>query len=225
MNKVLLSGIVGSRAYGLHHPGSDYDRAAVHLRPTADFLGLKMPQLSEVHQGQVGDDSTSHELGKFLSLVLACNPTASELLWLPEHCYETMTDEGRELLRMRSSFLYATGVRNAYLGYAHAQAKRVRREFATDGRQEKAARHTWRLAIAGIHLWETGELLVRLSETQRDACVMFGKVVADGHHDVLDNLLANAGSAFERSTPLPENNVEARDAADRWLRHVRTKNL
>ncbi len=225
MTKVLLSGVVGSRAYGLNGPDSDYDRAAVHLRPTADFLGLKLPQLSDVHQGQVGDDSTSHEVGKFLNLVLACNPTASELLWLPEHCYETVTNEGRDLIRMRSSFLFAKGVRNAYLGYAHAQGKRVRREFATEGRQEKAARHTYRLAVAGMHLWETGELLVRLPGDLRDQCFDFGRKVAAGDVSLLDALLHDAEQVFERPTPLPDNNDVGRDAADRWLRDIRIWNL
>lgn len=222
-NVVLLSGIVGSRAYGLARPDSDTDRLSVHVRPTDDFLGLTLPQMSHVRQGTEGDDNASHEVGKFLHLALSCNPTASEILWLPDEMYEIRTADGDDLIGMRSSFLHARGVRNSYLGYAHAQAKRCRRDFATPGRQEKAARHTWRLVKAGQHLWETGELLVRLPNPQ--ACLDFGAAVASGRFDLLDELMASAETVFEKPTPLPNGNDAGWKFADNWLRTLRRRQL
>lgn len=223
MCTTILSGIVGSRAYGLEHAASDTDRLAVHVRPTVDFLGIRVPQMSEVHQGPAGDDTSSHELGKYLSMVLACNPTASELLWLPTDLYETVTTWGTELIAQRDGFLFAKGVRNSYLGYAHAQAKRCRRDFATDGRREKAARHTYRLVKAGVGLWRTGKLDLVVAD--REECFEFGRQVADGNTDLLDQLLSSAEEEFAKPTALPSSNSEAREAADLWLRRVRLDQL
>jgi predicted nucleotidyltransferase len=45
---LLLSGIVGSVAYGLAGPGSDVDRLGVYAAPTVAFHGLRPPRESVV---------------------------------------------------------------------------------------------------------------------------------------------------------------------------------
>src|SRR5260370_18445824 len=115
---VLLAGIVGSTAYGLAGPDSDVDRLGMFAAPTMELLGLTSPSESHV---TTAPDSTFHEAGKAVRLMLGGNPTASELLWLPEDLYETRTPLGDELIGIRSSFLSPQRTRDAYLGYARQQ--------------------------------------------------------------------------------------------------------
>ncbi len=46
---VLLSGIVGSTAYGLAGPGSDVDRLGMFAAPTLDLLRLDPPREPRDH--------------------------------------------------------------------------------------------------------------------------------------------------------------------------------
>ena len=99
---VLLSGIVGSTAHGLAGPGSDVDRLGLYATPTLALLGLKTPKESHV---QTDPDVTFHEAGKAARLILDGNPTASELLWLPDDLYEVRTPLGDEAIAIRTAFL------------------------------------------------------------------------------------------------------------------------
>ena len=89
---VLLSGIVGSTAYGLATEDSDVDRLGVFAAPTERLVGLHPPQPSVVSSKP---DATFHEAGKFAALALKVNPTITELMWLPDDLYETRTGLGR----------------------------------------------------------------------------------------------------------------------------------
>lgn len=162
---VILAGIVGSHAYGLAHDQSDIDRLGVYVSPTDTILGLH--GLPETVTGTHPSDHTYHEAGKYLRLALACNPTITELLWLPEH--ETVTDEGETLLALRTGLLSASRVRDAYLGYARSQLARLQKRqdgtFSSDTRNRsgKHARHMARLLTQGLELYTTGHLTLRLA--------------------------------------------------------------
>ena len=77
--------------------------------------------------------------------MLKGNPTVMEICWLNE--YEVMTLEGEALIAIRSSFPSAPAVRNAYLGYATQQFRRLESRgdgsFSADTRKRTAkhARH------------------------------------------------------------------------------------
>lgn len=167
---VLLSGVVGSTAYGLAGPGSDIDRLGMFATPTTELLGLRTPPESHV---MVKPDVTFHEAGKAARLVLAGNPTASELLWLPDDLYETRTALGEEMIALRSAFLSAKKVHDAYLGYATQQFRKLiaRGDEAGShvgrGRTAKHARHLMRLVDQGLELYASGMLTIRLAEPGR----------------------------------------------------------
>lgn len=115
---VLLSGIVGSTAYGLAGPDSDVDRLGLYAAPTAHFHGLRPPTGRAASVVTTSPDATFHEALKYVTLALTVNPTVTELLWLPDHLYETRTALGDELIGIRGCLLSAKRVRDAYLGYA-----------------------------------------------------------------------------------------------------------
>lgn len=217
---ILLSGVVGSHAYGLATENSDVDRLGVYAAPTEQVLGLHPPADSVV---SIKPDITYHEARKYVSLALKCNPTVTELLWL-EDPYEVVTDLGAELIGIRASFLSASYVRNAYLGYATQQFRRLENRgdgsFSSDTRKRTAkhARHLLRLLRQGDQLYRDGRLSVKLDDPEkyRD----FGDAVAAGDLELARRNLAMTERLFDEAhTPLPEHPDE-KPAGD-WLLRVR----
>jgi hypothetical protein len=217
---VLLSGVVGSTAYGLAHEGSDTDRLGVFAAPTVAFHGLHKPQESHV---TTHPDATLHEAAKWLRLALGGNPTVTELAWLD--AYETRTPLGEELIGLRSSLLSAKRVRDAYLGYATQQFRKLENRgdgsFSADTRKRtgKHARHLWRLLHQGSELHRTGVLVVRLPPSVAASCRAFGERVAAGDLSVAEHAFRSAEEAFDGPGVLPDHPDEA--AAEAWLLRVR----
>ena len=221
---VLLSGIVGSTAYGLAHEGSDIDRLGVFAAPTSAFHGLQLPIGKGATWVSSKPDATYHEAGKLAGLLLKANPTVTELLFLDS--YETVTPEGRALIEIRGSFLSAKPVRDAHLGFCTQQFKRIENRgdgsFAADLRKRTAkhARHLWRLCHQCVQLWTEGTLTVRLDEASAAECREFGERVELGYLQRATDLIRATEELLD-STPcaLPERPDE--QAAEAWLQDVR----
>jgi uncharacterized protein len=222
---IVLAGIVGSTAYGLAGPESDIDRLGVFAVPTADLHGLHAPDETVATSKP---DSTYHEARKYCFLALAGNPTVAELMWLPRDLYEVVTPLGEELIGIRSSFLSAKRCKDAYLGYAMQQFRKLEARgdgsFSADTRKRTAkhARHLWRLCEQGYQLYVTGEVRIRLDNPQdfHD----FGERVAAGQIDIARTMLDRYEAKFDAcATVLPEQPDEA--AVEDWLRRVRRAHL
>ncbi|MFE3879338.1 DNA polymerase beta superfamily protein [Kitasatospora sp. NPDC059146] len=214
---VLLSGIVGSTAYGFAHAGSDVDRLGLFAVPTEELHGLHRPAESHV---TTGPDVTLHEAAKWCRLALSCNPTASELVWLPEDLYESATPLGQELVGIRSSFLSAPAVRRAYLGYADQQFRKLLTRDTTDPatrrRAAKHARHLVRLVEQAVRLHRTGRNLIRLPDPERVR--ELGERIAD-RPATAEQLLAEAADRLAGPGVLP--GAPDPRPAEAWLRRVR----
>jgi predicted nucleotidyltransferase len=218
---VLLAGIVGSTAYGLAGPGSDIDRLGVYAAPTVQFHGLRQPTESIVSSKP---DATFHEARKYCGLALGGNPTASELMWLPAQLYETVTPLGEELIGIRGAFMSAKRIRDAYLGYATQQFRRL--ESRGDGtfssetrhRTAKHARHLLRLCWQGFHAYSTGEVHIRLGDPQRFKD--FGERVGGGDIDAARRMLVEYEAAFDAATSVLPTEPDTRTVED-WLLRVR----
>lgn len=149
----LITGVVGSHAYGLNHADSDTDRMSVFTFDTKSVLGLKK---LHVTRESSDEDHVHYEVAHFVRLAMRSNPTVNELLWLDS--YETLTSLGEYLIDIREAFLSAPYVRSAYLGYARSQLGKMQDN-------PKAARHFIRLLNQGLHLYTTGYLGVRVDDT------------------------------------------------------------
>lgn len=222
--RMLLSGIVGSTAYGLATPASDVDRLGVYAAPTAAFHGLRPPTGKAATRVSTDPDVTVHEAAKFAALSLDVNPTVTELLWLPDELYEIRTGLGDALIGLRTSFLSAQRVRDAYFGYAVSQFKRLEARgdgsFSADTRRRTAkhARHLARLLDQGYGLYASGTLRVRLDDPEFYR--RLGERVAGGDLAEAKALLAAAETDFDETTsPLPDRPDE--EAVERWLHAVR----
>lgn len=216
---ILLQGIVGSTAYGLAGPDSDVDRLGLFAAPTAAFCGLRQPKDTFT---TTFPDSTLYEARKYAHLALGGNPTVMELLWLDG--YEVRHPLGEELVATRSAFLSAKRVRDAYLGYAGQQFRRLEARgdgsFSADTRKRiaKHARHLMRLCHQGYIAYATGRIVIRLENPQ--AFLDFGEQVAGGDIGAARRLMAAYEDRFDEcSTVLPENPDE--DVVQAWLLRVR----
>ncbi|AEW98360.1 nucleotidyltransferase domain-containing protein [Streptantibioticus cattleyicolor] len=214
---ILLSGTVGSTAYGLAHAGSDIDRLGMFAAPTEELHGLHRPAESHV---TTGPDTTLHEAAKFCRLALKGNPTLTELLWLDT--YEIRTPLGDELVGMRRAFASTAAVRDAYLGYATRQFRKLRargdgtHRADTRERMLKHARHLVRLLRQGEELHATGHLTIRLADP--DAVrAMAEWIVTEPDRALV--LLSRAEDRFGAPGVLPAAPDEA--AVEAWLRRVR----
>lgn len=217
--EVLLSGIVGSTAYGLAGPGSDVDRLGMFAQPTLDLLRLGTPRESRVSKDP---DVTFHEAGKAVRLFLSGNPTAMEMLWLPDDLYETRTALGDEAIALRSAFLSAKRTKDAYMGYATQQFRKLQlrdagSSGAEPGRIAKHARHLMRLTEQGFELYTTGRLRIRLADPER--YLAFGERVEADPHTVAPFMAAAEERFAAARTVLPTEPDFA--AAEAWLIKVR----
>ncbi|QFG12286.1 Nucleotidyl transferase [Arthrobacter phage Racecar] len=161
---IVLQAVTGSKAYGLDHEKSDTDRMGIFVADTIDVAGLNWTQADESWSdaGPTGDDTTLHEIGKFLKLALKCNPTLIELMWMNH--YEILTPLGRGIIDIRDAILYSKGIRDHYHGYAYSQLARVRADYPNH--KPKMARHTLRIARQGSTLLKTGTFNVKVDDPQ-----------------------------------------------------------
>ncbi|MBF6347751.1 nucleotidyltransferase domain-containing protein [Nocardia flavorosea] len=219
---LLLEGVVGSTAYGLAGPASDIDYAGIYVEPTRNLLGLHPPS-RQTRQGRDGADATYHEIGKAMRLMLSCNPTATEILWLDGYTAESAF--GRELVGLRACFLSATRVRDAFFGYATSQFRRLAgpRPPASAARRAKHARHTMRLLWQGYELYTTGRLPIRVPDPDRYHA-LGAAAAADPGAGSVHRLLADYEYRFDTAaTALPPTPDEA--PLDDFLHRVRRAHL
>jgi len=148
-----------------------------------------------------------------------------ELVWLPDELYEVRTPLGDELIGLRTTLLSAQRVRDAYLGYATQQFRRLRNRGegapAQDGRRRSAkhARHLKRLCVQGYELYATGRLTIRVDDPE--SYHRFGEEVA-ADPDAALPLLRGFEEAFAKTRSVLPDRPDER-AADAWLRRVRRR--
>lgn len=219
---ILLAGVVGSTAYGLNGPDSDVDRLGVFAWDTVRHFNLTPPPDSHV---TTKPDVTYHEAAKACRLMLGCNPTAMEVLWLDRLGYEAKTPLGDELIGIRRAFLSAKRVHDAYLGYATQQFRKLLARGGTFDsdiparRTAKHARHLMRLVDQGYELYTAGNLRIRLDDPQR--YLDFGEQVAADPQTAVP-FMAAAEDRFNRATTALQDEPRA-GVVQSWLNRVRAE--
>ncbi|MCU0451093.1 MAG: nucleotidyltransferase domain-containing protein [Bernardetiaceae bacterium] len=118
-NLLLFEAVSGSRAYGTHHPASDWDLRGVFVLPQAQLYGLHYVE-------QVADEKNDiiyYELGRFVELLLKNNPNILELLGMPDDCIRLCHPLFR---RLRPELFLSKLCRYTFANYAHAQVQKAR---------------------------------------------------------------------------------------------------
>ncbi|MFI5494068.1 DNA polymerase beta superfamily protein [Actinoplanes sp. NPDC051859] len=214
----ILAVVVGSRAYGLDEPGSDYDRRGIFAAPTRDFWHLDKPP---THLDGPREEQFSWEIERFCTLALQANPTVLEVLWSP--LVEHATSDGHELRAARHAFL-SRRLADTYGAYARDQLKRVAaRQSRTGETNHKQAMHMIRLLLAGAHVLRTGEVLLDVT-AHRDRLLTIKSGGVDWASVVSwsDELLNDLADAQAAST-LPDEPDRA--TIDTLLTGVRERGL
>jgi predicted nucleotidyltransferase len=154
----------GAHLYGFPSADSDYDLRGAHLLPVREVLGLG-PQketidTSCVHEG-VEMDLVTHDLRKFISLLLRRNGYALEQLYSP--LVVVSTPQHEELKHIATGCI-TRHHHHHYLSFADHEWKRLQ---SHDDKRVKSLLYLFRVLLSGIHLMRTGEVeanLVRLNE-------------------------------------------------------------
>ncbi|MFI7127101.1 DNA polymerase beta superfamily protein [Nonomuraea sp. NPDC050153] len=208
---MILTVVVGSRAYGLETDASDTDRRGVFVAPTAAFWRLEKPA---THRDGPLPEQLSWEVERFCVLALEANPTVLECLWSP--IVEVITPAGRRLRELRGAFL-SERARQTFVGYADSQFRRL----DPAAPKWKQAMHMIRLLLSGLHLVRHGEPLVQVGPLrERLLAIRRGEVPwaeVDAWRAELAAQVAAAGSA------LPER--PDRERVEDFLIGVRKEHL
>lgn len=161
---LLFVTLSGSHLYGFSSPDSDYDLRGVHVLPVREVIGLHeyKETINFIHMhSDLEIDLVTHDVRKFLKLLLGKNGNMLECIYSPFVIYTTPEHDELKALAMRS---VTRAYGSHYLGFATSQLKLFNKE---EPRHVKSLLYVYRVILTGLHLLRTGQLepnLVRLNE-------------------------------------------------------------
>lgn len=165
-HKRLFTAMVGSRAHGMDTPESDLDLRYVMVVPTAELLSLSYADKFARKRGGYRDENF-WELRRFIDLALKGDSNILEALRAP---VVSSTPAGDELRSLFPHFLSRPRVRGAFLGFADNQKRAMTAPNAK--RVNKSAVHYLRTLYNGLELLRTGDMTVRVADTDFGATLM-----------------------------------------------------
>lgn len=154
--KLLLVAVTGSHFYGFPAPDSDLDLKGIHAAPTRQTLGLEKPSpahnVEEMWQDCLCDFS-SNEIEQALRLLIKGNGNMLERIFSPYQLFET--EEAVRLKEMKWAYISQRFFHH-YSGFFQKKCN----EFAkSDLYLIKPLLYIYRVALTGIHLLKTGEVI------------------------------------------------------------------
>lgn len=154
---LVFSSVLGAHLYGFPSTDSDIDLHGVHLLPAAQVVGLRHgPQTVErtwLHD-EVTLDLVTHDIGKFLRLMLRRNGFVLEQLLSP--LVITTGPVHEELISLAPACLTR---RHAHHYRTHAQEQW---SLYQQSGQLKPLLYTFRLLLTGIHALRAGAVVTHL---------------------------------------------------------------
>ena len=235
--ELLFCAVSGAHLYGFPSPDSDIDLKGAHAAPVEEILGIT-PRLEAHNRLETFDgvecDLTTLEIGKVLTLVLQGNGNTVEQVVSPFQLRTgALLEELRELVRDALS----RKLHRHYSGFFRGmQREHLRHELP----QAKTLLYSFRVALTGIHLLKTGEVLPHLpslahlygpAELHDLIALKMGGAERSAIPSRLDEDLRSRwpklsdelDQALERS-PLPKEAAN-QDAMERWLIDLRRRQL
>jgi predicted nucleotidyltransferase len=159
--------VSGAHLCGFPSPDSDIDLRGCHQLPLADIVGLEEPvetwETSGVHHG-VEVDLVSHEIGKYLRLLVTNNGYILEQVFSP---LVVMGQQFLDELRPIAQRCITRRHYHHYRGFYATQQKLLAKE---EPKRAKTVLYAYRVLLTGIHLLRTGQVeasLLDLNEHSR----------------------------------------------------------
>jgi predicted nucleotidyltransferase len=154
--------ISGAHIYGFPSPDSDIDLRGAHVNPLREVVGLKPGretfEMKNVTIEGIEIDCVSHDLGKYLRLLIRKNGYALEQILSPLVVYDGgCLSELRELARGAMT----RHLVHHYKGFFATQ-ERLLLKLATP--TAKAMLYLFRVAMTGIHVLLTGEVETNITK-------------------------------------------------------------
>ncbi|NJM67841.1 MAG: nucleotidyltransferase [Acaryochloris sp. RU_4_1] len=228
---LLFATISGAHLYGFPSADSDYDLRGVHILPLTEVIGLQIgPETCEISTNQAGIelDLVTHDLKKFMGLLLKRNGYVLEQLYSPLIVHSTPEHEE---LKAIATHCITRHHSHHYLGFARSQW----RLFMKDSPQRvKPLLYVFRVLLTGIYLMQTGKIeanLRLLNETLQLSYIpdliaqklsgLEQSVLTDAdvvfYQQEYERLIQQLESASQAST-LSENPTAAADLSDLLVR-------
>lgn len=169
VDNLLFLHVAGSRLYGTHADGSDWDIRGVTLAPKSYWVGARTFEQAEAQVPEAGMDIVIYDIRKWLHLTVNVNPNVVETLYVPESGPAAIhSTRAWKWIAERTRPLISRRAHAGYHGYATSQLKKMmvkqanktgRRDLAAaHGFDTKFAMHGFRLARQGIELLRTGTM-------------------------------------------------------------------
>ena len=149
-SNTILSGLVGSHAYGLATHKSDIDIMSVFLGDEDTYLGVDYTDKLTKEIKAEGYEETAYELRKYAMMCCNSNPNALPLLFLKD--YKVITPAGQALLNIKDLFITKDIIRT-FGAFALSEIKKV---FNTEVTGEMGAK---RKALVEKHGYNTKSAL------------------------------------------------------------------
>ncbi|MEW6364147.1 MAG: nucleotidyltransferase domain-containing protein [Acidobacteriota bacterium] len=152
---LLFLTISGAHLYGFPSPDSDWDLRGAHLLPLRSVVGLDYAretiETSSIAEG-LDVDLVTHDLRKFMRLMLKRNGYVLEQLYSPLVVHSTAAHEelkeiGKGCITRKHSGHYLGFAKTQWGLFAKGEPKRI-----------KPLLYTYRVLLTGIHLMRTGEI-------------------------------------------------------------------
>jgi hypothetical protein len=195
---LVFATVSGAHLYGFPSEDSDVDIRGSHLLPTAEIVRLgEVEETTDFIDERDGIefDLVSHELGKFLGMLLERNALVLEQLFSPHLVVE---DGTLETLQTLASGCVTRNHFHHYNGFARSQwALHVQ-----SGRL-KPLLYSFRAYLTGIHLVTTGEVQANL------------EVLAEEYEEPLILELIREKRGGEEKMEAPANSIEFQEVRDR----------
>ena len=157
--------ISGAHLYGFASPDSDWDLRGVHVVPTGRVLGLyPVTETIEVKETEADCelDLVTHEVKKFLGLLLKNNGYVLEQLYSP--LIIKTTPEHQQLKAIARGCI----TRNHYHHYAGFAKNQWQLFTKGDTHYVKPLLYIYRVLLTGIYLMQTGTIEANLIDLNRE---------------------------------------------------------
>ncbi len=156
---LLFATISGAHLYGFPSPDSDFDLRGAHILPVEKVVGLDVRdetvQDSRIIEG-LEMDIVSHDVKKFLGLLLKKNGYVLEQLYSPLVVHSTPEHEELKCVARGCITRHHS---HHYFGFAETQWKLFDKERP---RRVKPLLYVYRVLLTGIHLMRTGKIEANL---------------------------------------------------------------